>query len=384
MKRFRMTQIEDSVVIPADGLDRIPEAAETIRRMGLRMLYYGWPGMTRLPDGRILVAASEGILHVDPFRREVVVCSEDNGRTWSKPRILFDSITDDRDIALNTLPDGTLVASWFSSEVWAKPEPWKYMQPEWEPRRESCKPDTLTALGRGWLRHSFDGGVTWSDLVHPTLVGQHAGPSVLHNGDLFYCGPYRVEDGSTMVATRSSDGGRSWRIAGHIDSPRQYDEVTKKYWSELNENHSIEVAPNRILTLFRWGSKELFSARSEDGGETWSTPQRMGIEGYPPYVIRLQAGPLLCVFGRRKKGPRGILGILSYDDGRSWDTRHTLILRDLEETEQGLDIGYPVVIEIEPGELLCVYYASPTPSAKSYADLSPDQWGILSTRFTLE
>jgi len=123
MKKLNIKVLEEGVVVSCANTELIPEAAETVKTMGLRMLYYGWPGMTRLADGEILVSASQGILHVDPFRREILVRSRDNGKTWTEPEIIFNSITDDRDIALNTLHDGTLVASWFCSKVWAKPEP---------------------------------------------------------------------------------------------------------------------------------------------------------------------------------------------------------------------------------------------------------------------
>ena len=383
MTRIAMGIAEHGVVMPCGTTDRIPEAAATVKRMGIRMLYYGWPGMTRLPDGELLVSASEGILHVDPFRRDVLVRSPDKGRTWSGPEIVFDSITDDRDIALNTLHDGTLTASWFSSKIWANPKPWTWMQPEWEAHRDLCKPDTLTALHRGWLRHSFDGGRTWSDLLHPTLVGQHAGPTVLSNGDMIYCGPYSVEDGSTMVATLSKDGGRSWSIAGEIDAPRLYDDVTRKRWSELTENHSIETSPGRILTVFRSGSKEMFTARSEDFGCTWTQPRQMGINGYPPYLMRLSAGPILCVYTRRDR-PRGIGGVISYDDGKTWDIENRFAIRAFDHIDNGVDIGYPVVLETEPAELFCVYYANPTLKTADYAAYDPYEWGILSTRFTLK
>ncbi len=109
----------------------------------------------------------------------------------------------------------------------------------------------------------------------------------------------------------------------------------------------------------------------------------MGISGYPPYLLRLKAGPILCVFGKRTE-PRRICGILSYDDGKSWDKDNVLIIKEFENINNGSDIGYPIVLETQPGELFCIYYACPTLKMANYAKADPNSWGILSTRFTLK
>lgn len=387
-KPLALHDARHAVVIPAGSPDRIPEAAETVRRAGIRLLYHGWPGMTRATDGTILVSASEGVLHVDPFRREVLVRSADNGNTWTDPEVFFDSITDDRDIALNCLSDGTIVATWFGSDMWTRPPPFTYMRPEWESLRAQAKPDTLRALARGWLRRSTDGGRTWERLIHPTLVGQHAGPTVLQNGHLLYCGPYAVEDGSKMVATLSKDGGLTWSIISELPVPRYYDEVTQGHWSVLNENHVLETTSGHLLMACRGTpghtSNNIHILRSANGGHTWSDPQDLGLLGHPPYLLRLRSGAILCVYSRRSTGstPKSICGVLSYDDGMTWDREHLLTIRECPSTEAS-DMGYPVAIETTPGEVFCIYYCVPSPQSPSYAKIDTTQWGILSTRFQL-
>ena len=76
---------------------------------------YGWPGITRVQGEEILVAASERKYHVDPLGREVVVRSTDGGRTWGLPQEVYNSELDDRDANLLTMPDGTIVLTWFTS-----------------------------------------------------------------------------------------------------------------------------------------------------------------------------------------------------------------------------------------------------------------------------
>ncbi|MCA1810168.1 MAG: sialidase family protein [Kiritimatiellia bacterium] len=417
MAKLKPRDLEHGVVIPCGEEQRIPAAAAWAQSKGLRGMHYGWPGLTRTRAGDLLVGASERHVHIDPFGREVVVRSTDNGRTWSAPEVIFDSLTDDRDIALNTLPDGTVVATWFSSAAWASDEAVQ-KHPEWKPMRESLNTDTLRALARGWLRRSHDGGRTWEERIYPTLVGQHAGPSPLANGDLIYLGPYRSphpefndrnnqgQGKTVLAATRSSDGGCSWELIGAVPGAFKTDPATGKVATILNENHVLELEPGRLLAAFRiqpdacaeaggpsdprfqacpWlAGKTLHFAHSEDGGRRWSAPEDSGVFGFPPYLLRLRSGPILCVFADRVV-PRTIRCMLSYDHGRSWDRSNVHILRQFDDFSHfAPDMGYPVAVETESGEVLCIYYAIPKHDQTGYAELDMNAWGILSTRFKLD
>src|ERR1035438_4148503 len=101
-----------------------------------------WAGVARSRRGTLLVAFNAGYWHVSaptPFvmpaakvefyhsigmPRDVVaptggrimfVRSEDEGKTWSKPQTLADTPADDRQAGLLGLPNGTGLASFFSS-----------------------------------------------------------------------------------------------------------------------------------------------------------------------------------------------------------------------------------------------------------------------------
>jgi len=382
MNPLRIETVEHGVVIPAIPADRTPAETDLRVSLGRSITLYAWPGLTRTRDGDLLVGASEHVQHVDPFGRDVIVHSTDQGRSWSSPEVFFDSVTDDRDIAFNTLPDGTVVATWFSSLAWAERRR-KIMRQEWEPLRAQICPDTLRALARGWLRRSTNSGQTWEDLVYPTLVGTHAGPSPMSNGDLIYCGPYSVEDGSEMVATLSSDGGRTWRIAGKIPSPRIHDPYTNKSFSLFNENHALELAPGKILVALRGSAdcKTVHVTRSNDGGGTWTEPEDLGVFGYPPYLLRLRAGPILCIFSQRST-PLRISAIVSYDDGATWDMRNVMTIFECG-LEGDIEMGYPSAVELASGEIFCVFYCVPTQTVPGYEVMDPKEWGILSARVRL-
>ena len=83
--------------------------------------------------------------------------------------------------------------------------------------------------------------------------------------------------------------------------------------------------------------------------------------GFPPHLLTLSDGRLLCTYGYRR-APFGERACIS-DDGVTWDRRREIVLRD--DADSG-DLGYPATIEVDSGELITVYYQSPhaTPPAR--------------------
>jgi hypothetical protein len=103
--------------------------------------FVGWDAPLRLRDGTLLVSFSTGYWHASPptplriasgtlaeWRklgmptdieaprggRAMLIRSTDDGHTWSKPETIIDTLWDDRSPAVVELPDGTLVASFFT------------------------------------------------------------------------------------------------------------------------------------------------------------------------------------------------------------------------------------------------------------------------------
>ena len=77
--------------------------------------YIGWPTVAEKQDGELIISYSGGREgHVCPFGRLGFMRSADNGRTWSKPQILIESILDDRDSGLCQTSKGTLLVTWFT------------------------------------------------------------------------------------------------------------------------------------------------------------------------------------------------------------------------------------------------------------------------------
>ena len=78
--------------------------------------YHGWPTLTRRRNGQLLLICTGGREgHVCPFGQVELMRSDDNGKTWTYPRVLLDLAIDDRDAGILETTKGTLLATTFSS-----------------------------------------------------------------------------------------------------------------------------------------------------------------------------------------------------------------------------------------------------------------------------
>ncbi len=323
---------------------------------------YGWPGITRAANGDILVAASERKFHVCPFGREVVMRSTDNGRTWSLPQEVHNSELDDRDANLLTLPDGTVLLSWFTSIAFAGTP--------WDGRTGRVTERMKQELVGSWFVRSSDHGKTWEKTAHRMPVGMHISPVLLSDGSLISIGfeSMMPEAKRQLCVYKSFDRGDSWAKTGEIDVPAM----------DLNENHVLDVGNGRLIGLFRKCGDYLRQAISENYGQTWSRPEITGIKGFPAQMIKLHNGDVLCVYSHRWK-PYSIRGVLSHDNGQSWDLANTFTIYEWADTP---DMGYPSTLEITPGELLTVFYCSRRGAIPWHEITQPE--GILYTRYRLK
>ena len=81
-----------------------------------RHCYFGWPTVARLKDGRLAVAASGyRISHLCPFGKSVISFSEDEGKTWSIPSVVFNTQLDDRDSGVVPFGESGLMVTSFNN-----------------------------------------------------------------------------------------------------------------------------------------------------------------------------------------------------------------------------------------------------------------------------
>jgi hypothetical protein len=351
----------------------IPSQRGVVCRLpGERFGYFGWPTVARMDDGRLMVASSGLRLgHVCPFGKTVLHESRDDGRTWSKSRVIQDSAIDDRDAGIVNLGGRSLLASWFRTDTR------QYDAKEWLPAADRAVwqdavrdfSDALVEpLVGSWVMRSDDAGATWGEPTRAPVSAPH-GPIQLAAGDLLYLGkPFGawadMSEGQ-ITAARSSDGGTSWKLLGRVPVAPRTDAV------HYHEPHVVELPAGRLVAAIRLEENKknpleaaglphftVMQTESSDGGVTWSVPRWLGFKGSPPHLLRHSSGALVMTYGYRDK-PYGQRVAISRDDGRTWDA--DWILRD-----DGLDsdLGYPSTVELGDGSLLTVYYQRPAQQEK--------------------
>lgn len=90
---------------------------------------------------------------------------------------------------------------------------------------------------------------------------------------------------------------------------------------------------------------------------------QMQIWGYPPHMLKLRDGRILCAYSHRRD-PMGIRAVLSGDGGRSWDMDNEVILRDDAVAVRGnplganspSDLGYPLSVQLADETIFTTYY----------------------------
>ena len=326
--------------------------------------YIGWPTVCRAKNGDLLaVFSGDRDEHVCPWGKVQMVRSSDGGRTWGAPVNVCNTILDDRDAGIVSLDDGTLVVAWFTSVVYrqqigdrAKLAPGS-SRFYWWMHDEKLRSEEVEAQLGAFTRRSVDGGKTWELTVRTPCSAPH-GPIQLKDGRLLYIGKSGDVDRKNLgsgigkiVSAESRDSGNSWRMIGELPFPAEIDVLR-----DCHEPHAVETADGRIVALTRChhkggGFTGSVQSESSDGGKTWTVAKPMGLDGYPPHLIRLADGKLLTVYGRRW-GNLGEFACLSDDQGRTWDVKNEIKLAG----HWNGDLGYPASVQLPDGNILTVYY----------------------------
>jgi len=333
--------------------------------------YCAWPAMIRAANGDLLVTFCINEEHLGPDGKIVTVRSSDNGETWSQPEIILDTPLDDRHAGLTLLRDGTILTHcwttfWTRKKYYDLP-PLAYeteMIERWSNHVE--QPEYVQAEkleGSSGLK-STDHGCTWTK-PGPGKDSIHGGLH-LADGSLLVAS-YRLEkDHVGVYHAKSPDD--PWQKISEVYSPNP-DSL------RFGEPHIVQLTSGRIIMMIRATTKPyndldprcfLYGTYSDDNGKTWADPYQTPLWGYPPHVLQLSDGRILCTYGYRRP-PFGQRACIS-EDGVTWKKESEIILRDDAFNK---DLGYPVSVELEPGIVLSVYY-QPDPKDGKQRMTPPD------------
>lgn len=280
--------------------------------------HFAFPGLARLQDGSFATVFRQGTAHIDPSGSVGFCRSTDGGRTWSARRtIVDDPQVDERDPGILQHSSGTLVVSYH---------------------------------GRGAQTiRSTDGGQTWDAPARAPVFSPH-GPREAPDGSLYWCGiKTRMGINQVDIAT-SRDLGRTWPEAFTTALSLPYHQPwVRPFW---DEPFALPSADGRWLCHYRVDQDGFVYQNAGPASADFPVPLRLGLWGCPPFLLRLQDGRVLALYGYRQP-PWGIRGCVSRDNGQTWDVAQEFVLRaDGGHT----DLGYPVALEVEPGLVLAVYY----------------------------
>ena len=281
--------------------------------------YFGWPTIARMDDGTLAAAAS-GLrsAHVDPFGRSTLCLSYDEGRTWTHPRVINDTPLDDRDTGLLSLGGRKLLLTWFTSSVYQDdgcPEPFDFIRQGDERRFLGSWVRTSDDGGLTWNEPVR---VEVNSPHGPTLLRNgellYLGKRFDHNTNEFD----QSIDG--LAAIRSADGGRTWARLGWVPfaegtplyvcgEPHAVELPDGTLLGMIRYHGPDKAGPQSGIAMMQ--------TMSTDGGRTWSEACHLDFLGSPPHLLLHSSGAVVCVYGYRLE-PYGERAMISRDGGRSW------------------------------------------------------------------
>ncbi len=308
--------------------------------------FQGIPGLERAANGRLWATWYAGGITEGPENYVLLVSSGDNGKTWSKPKLVVDPPKEVRafDPCLWLDPDGRLWLFWaqgFShwdgrGGVWAiVTENPGEENPTWSAPRRLCdgimmnKP-TVTSDGQ-WLL--------------PAAVWQFGTLRVKDPQNEHNLGKLR---GTNVIC--SSDHGATWSLLGQASVPK----------AACDEHMIVERGDGSLWMLVRT-SYGIGESVSTDGGKIWSDNVPSSIKHTTArfFIRRLNSGKLLLV----KHGPidkrtarSHLTAYLSDDDGKTW--QGGLVL------DERRGVSYPDGVQDKDGTIYIIYDFSRTGAKK--------------------
>jgi len=326
--------------------------------------HLAFPDVTRLSDGRILLAYRRGSDHVDASGKIMKVFADADATTWSAEEVLYDAPgIDDRDPSVTTLADGTVVVNYFQYETLAAGV-------------------TVHDNFVGW---SMDDGATFSDFEQVGSCPMNVQDPQLVN-DLWVDDqgdPFDVYASSSSVLAYEGEllmpvyGGRPLNLSNLAGHPRSRLSLFKtsalgSAWTEslvepqlaedtwLMEPALLALPDGKLIMHVRTAdgaspgsAGNLLQTTSSDGGAGWSDYEDLGFVGHAPELLRLDNGVLLSAFREINDAftKEWVSMMYSLDDGATWSDR--IRVRDCGASE----CGYPGLLELDGDALLIVYYA---------------------------
>jgi sialidase-1 len=314
----------------------------------------------KLQNGEMLLMAREATEHYANDGDVIMLRSKDGGKTWGEKQIIGGiKDLDEREGCGIQLKDGTIIVSMFYNNNYTVDGTYN-----WEGKGK-LPPTDKPRLGSNLIR-STDNGHTWSAMKNIDLTGMPfkgiEGPTDA---------PIEMPDGSVLmgvigygidgdsknvgsVMIRSTDKGKSWKyLSTIVGDPGGKCEG-------FSEPGIVRTKSGRIIAAMRNKQDEnnIYTTYSDDDGKSWVPIIKTDMIGHPADLIQLQDGRVMATYGIREgpgrhTEPGGIRACFSNDNGKTWDIKTEVQLRN---DFINWDVGYPESIQFDDGSVMTVYY----------------------------
>ena len=314
-----------------------------------------FPVLALTPGGIIVAVVRGGAGHHGLTGRIEVIRSFDCGHTWSPPNVVADSDWDDRNPALGVSNVGALLLAYQRVGNY-----------DAEGNSYPVLPGSSDMRSEIMVTRSFDAGLTWERPIPLPVESLRTGTPF---GKIV-----ALDDGTLLLPVYGAQGygTRSSEVCSHL--VRSHDDGES--WGEpslvaagMNETALLVLENGDLLAVMRAeeGDAALDSARSSDGGLTWSRPQQVtGRHQHPGDLLRLANGDILLTYGNRTP-PYRIEGRISRDNGHTWLDGLLIFSGALYgyaiDTPPRTDLGYPSTAICRGsgrGQGVTMYYYNPS------------------------
>ena len=321
--------------------------------------YFGWPSICRLKNGRLaMVASGFRRKHVCPFGKTVISYSEDEGKTWTIPAPVIDTLLYDRDGGITAFGESCLIVTSFNNDIaFQRKSAGNYASNatfynSYLDLVEKCK-DWDKYLG-STFRISHDNGISFGEIKKIPVTCPH-GPAEMPDGTLLY------------VGRKFSENDKFRKDEKHLSCYKVYTDGTYEFLSEIEnvedanlvscEPHTLVLKSGKILVHIRVQTRNsvdvftTYQCESTDGGKTFTKPHKLLEEkgGAPAHIIQ-DGDTIISTYGYRNE-PYGIRAMFSRDEGETWETDQIII-----DDAPNSDLGYPSSVVLEDGSILTVFY----------------------------
>ncbi|WP_461784879.1 sialidase family protein [Prosthecobacter sp.] len=290
------------------------------------------PSLALLPDGRLMAAWFSSPSEGAESQRIVQAFSSDQGRSWGEATVLQD-FTGHADFDPVLFVAGSETFLFFSA---------------------------FTPQIDIYFRRSTDSAKTWSEPVklnQPNHTTRSNGIA-LSTGELLV--PLHTRGTKAGGVMKSRDDGQTWTRFGAVANPE----------GQGGEPTIAETKSGKVHMMLRTKDGQLWRSISSDKGETWSAAEKTGLTGTSSasHLLCTHDGTLVLTYNPGPTPLRFPLLIrTSRDEGVTWS--EPTLLADRPAKVGGWSICYPTLTELPDGTLAAIWAQIKNSTNELYGDI---------------